>query len=135
MAAKSKQVLRQAMECEKPLRLSRGGEPSHRPFSLARRFVRDFGAVIRIDVVDVIDRGHDRTMRRIITSEFIGDQPSRFTSLAFEKTAKKTFSRTPIATTLHENVYGIPILINRTPEILALPLNSDKDFVDMPRIT
>jgi len=73
-------------------------------------------------------------MRRTITSEFVGDQPSRFTSLAFEKTAKKTFSRTPIATTLHENVYGIPILINRTPEILALPLNGDKDFVDMPRI-
>ena len=55
-----------------------GFEPSHRPFSLARRFVRDFGAVIRIDVVDVIDRGHDRPMSRIITSEFIGDQPARF---------------------------------------------------------
>jgi hypothetical protein len=62
MAAKSKQVLRQAMECEKPLRLSRGGEPSHRPFSLARRFVRDFGAVIRIDVVDVMHHRHHGPM-------------------------------------------------------------------------
>ena len=73
-------------------------------------------------------------MRRIITSEFIGDQPSRFTSLAFEKTAKKTFSRTPIATTLHENVYGIPILINRTPEILPLPLTGHEHVIDVLRV-
>jgi len=122
------------MECQESLRLSRGVEPSHRPFSLARRFVRDFGSVIRIDVVDVIYRGHDRTMSSIITSEFIGDQPSRFTSLAFEKTAEKAFSRTLIATTLHENINAIAILIHGPPQILALPLNGDKDFVDMPRI-
>ena len=122
------------MECEKPLRLSRGGEPSHRPFSLARRFVRDFGSVVRIDMVDVIHRGHDRPMSRIITSEFIGDQLSRFTSLAFEKTAEKAFSRTLIATALHENINAIAVLIDGTPQILALPLNGDKDFVDMPRI-
>jgi hypothetical protein len=134
MAAKSKQVLRQSMECEKPLRLSRGVESSHRPFSLARRFVRDFGSIVRIDVIDVIDRGHDRPMSRIITSEFVGHQPPRFSPLAFEKTAEKALSRTLIATALHENVYGIPILINGTPEILPLALNRDKDFVDMPGV-
>jgi hypothetical protein len=73
-------------------------------------------------------------MRRIITSEFIGDHPARFTSLAFEKTAKKTFSRTPIATVLHENINAIAVLIHGTPEILALALKGDKHFVDMPRI-
>jgi hypothetical protein len=134
VAAKSKQVLRQAMECEKPLRLSRRGKPTHVTFSLARRFVRDFGAVIRIDVVDVIDRGHDRPMSRIITSKFIGDQPAWLPALAFEKTAEKAFSRTLIATALHENINAIAVLIHGTPQILALPLNGDKDFVYMPRI-
>ena len=86
------------MECQESLRQSRGGEPSHRPFSLARRFVRDFGAVIRIDVVD---RGHDRPMRRIITSEFIGAQPARFTSLAFEKMAEKACSCFLVPAALH----------------------------------
>ncbi len=116
MAAKSKQVLRQSMECEKPLRLGRGGKPSHCPFSLARRFVRDFRSIVRIDVVDVIDRGHDRTMSRIITSEFVGDQPSRFTALAFDETAEKAFSCTLIAMALHENINDIAGIVNLTAE-------------------
>ena len=69
------------MECQELLRLNRGVEPSHRPFLLARRFVRGFGSVIRIDLVDVIYRGHDCTMSRVIASQFVGDQPPRFTSL------------------------------------------------------
>ena len=122
------------MECQESLRLSRVVEPSHRPFSLARRFVRAFGSVIRIDVVDVMYRGHDHTMSRIITSEFIGNQPSRFTPLAFEKTAEKAFSHTLIGAALDENINAIAVLIHGTPQILALPLDRDKHFIDMPRI-
>jgi len=54
--------------------------------------------------------------------------------LAFEKTAEKAFSRTLMATALHENISAIAVLIHGTPQILALPLNGDKNFVDMPRI-
>lgn len=111
VATEAKQVLRQSMEGEKPLRLSRSVEPSHRLFSLARRFVRDFGSVFRIDAVDVIYRGHDCPMSGIITSEFIGDQPARFTSLAFEQTAEKAFSRPLIATGLYQNINHIAILV------------------------
>ena len=66
------------MEYEKPLRLSRGGEPSHRPFSLSRRFVLDFGSVIRIDLIDVLDSRHHGPMSRIIAFEFIRNQPVWF---------------------------------------------------------
>lgn len=94
----------------------------------------DFGSVLRIDVVDVIYRGHDRTMSSIITSKYMGAQPSRFTSLAFEKTAEKAFSRTLIATELHGNIKANAVLIDGTPQILELPLNGEKDFVDRPRL-
>ena len=73
-------------------------------------------------------------MSRIIASEFVGHQLPGLTSLALKQTAEEPFSRTLIATTLHENVHGIPILINRTPEILPLPLNGDEHFVDVPDI-
>ena len=75
VAAKAKEVLCEAMECQEFLGLPWGFEPSHRPFSLARRFVRDFGSIVRIDVVDVMHRGHDRTMSSIIASEFVSHQP------------------------------------------------------------
>ena len=33
---------------------------------------------------------------------------------------------------LYQNVYGIPILINRTPEILPLLLNGNERLIDVP---
>jgi hypothetical protein len=134
VTAETKEILSEPMECQEFLGLPWGFEPSHRPFSLARRFVRDFGSIVRIDVVAVRHRGHDRTMSGIIASGFVGHQPPGFPPLAFEKTAEKAFSRMLIATALHENINAITILIDGTPQILALPLNGDKDFVDMPRI-
>jgi hypothetical protein len=79
--------------------------------------------------------GYDRAMSDVIAWEFIGYQPSRFTPLAFEQMAEEPCSRTLIATTLHEKVYSILTLINRTPEILPLPLNGHEHFIDVPRVT
>ncbi len=72
VAAKAKEILSHSVECQESLRLSRGVGSSHRPFSLARRFVRHFRSIVRIDMIDVMHRGHDRTMSRIIASEFVG---------------------------------------------------------------
>ncbi len=121
------------MECQESLRLSRGGEPSHRPFSLARRFVRDFGSVIRIDVVDVTHRRHDRPMSGVIASEFVGHQPPGFTALAFDQATKKPFSRTLIAAALHQNINDIAVVVHGPPQIVPFPLDGHKDFVDVPR--
>jgi hypothetical protein len=54
--------------------------------------------------------------------------------LAFEETAEKPFGRALIAPTLHQNIKAIAVLIDGTPQIVALPLNGDKDFVDMPGV-
>ena len=134
VAADTKKILSESMECQESLRLSRGVEPSHRSFSLARRFVRDFDSVIRIDVVDVIDRGHDRPMSRIIASKFVGHQPSGFTTLAFDETTEKPFRGTLIATALHENINGITVLVHGSPKIVLFALDGHKDFVDVPGI-
>jgi len=66
-------------------------------------------------MIEVSLREHDGAMSRITTSEFIDDQPARFTSLAFEKTAGKAFRRTLIATALHENINAIAVLTHGTP--------------------
>jgi hypothetical protein len=73
-------------------------------------------------------------MSRIITSEFIGDHLAGFTSLVLEKTAERDFTCMLIATAFHKNINAIVDLIRDLPQILALPLNGDKEFVDMSRI-
>ena len=85
-------------------------------------------------MVDVIHRGHDRTMSCIIALEFVGHQPPGFSPLAFDEKAEKPFSRALLGTALHEDINDITILIDRSPEILSLALNRDKDFVDVPGI-
>jgi hypothetical protein len=82
MTAETKEVLCETVQCQKFLGLPWGFEPSHGPFALSRGFVRDFGSVVRIDVIDVTHRWHDRAMSRIIASEFVGHQPPGLTSLA-----------------------------------------------------
>jgi hypothetical protein len=85
-------------------------------------------------MIDVCDSRHDRAMSGAIASEFVGDQPSRFTALAFDQATKKTFSCTLIAAALHQNINDIAVLIHSAPEVVALSLTRDKDFVDMPGV-
>jgi len=84
VTAETKEILSESMECQEFLGLPWGFEPSHRPFSLPRWFVRDFGSVIRIGVVNVIYRGHDLTVCHVIASEFVGDEPAWFTTLPLQ---------------------------------------------------
>ncbi len=79
-------------------------------------------------------RRHARTMSRLIASELVGHQPPGFTFLALPQTAEAPCSRTLMATTLHENVYSIPILINRRPEILPLPLTGHEHVIDVSHV-
>jgi len=73
-------------------------------------------------------------MSRIITAQFVGHQPARFPALAFEQATEKPFGCLLIAATLHQYINDIAVLIDSTPQILALPLNGDKDFINMPGI-
>ena len=73
-------------------------------------------------------------MRGVIALEFVGHQPTWFTALAFEETAKEAFCSLPIASALHQDINGIAILIDGPPQILVFPLDGDKHFVEVPRV-
>ena len=74
--------------------------------------MRDFGSIVRIDVGDVLHRGHDRTMSGRIASEFVGHQPPGFSALAFDEGTEKAFGRPLIPVALHENINDIAVLID-----------------------
>ena len=66
--------------------------------------MRHFGAVVRINMVDVTHRRHDRPMSGIIASEFIGDQTPGFAPLTFEEATEKPFRCPLIATVFHQAI-------------------------------
>ena len=96
--------------------------------------MRDFHTVVGIDLMDVLNGRHDVTVCGIVAFQFIGDEPARFTALAVDQAAKEADRSILIASLLHENINGIAVLIHGTPEIVALALDRDKYFVEMPGI-
>ena len=135
VAAEAEEILGQSMEREKLLSLLCRGKPAHVIFLLARRLMRDFHAVIGIDRIHVVDRRHDLSVSRVITAEFVSVEPARFTALAVDQAAKEAHGGLFVAPPLDEDINGIAVLIDRTPEVLMLPVNGDDDFIEVPRIT
>ncbi len=134
MAAEAKQIQGESVEHKKPLSLSRKGKPTHVTFPLASRFVRHFRSVICVDVIDMIHSRHDRAVSGGIAFQFVRDQPSGFTALAFEQPAEKAFRRLLIPSALDEKINDIAVLVHGTPQIVAFPLDGHKNFVDVPGI-
>ena len=82
----------------------------------------------------MVNGWYHRTMHCRIASKTVSDQSGGFTALALDETAEKAFSRMPIAATLDENSNDIAVPIDGAPKILPLPLNRDKQFVQVPRV-
>ena len=77
---------------------------------------------------------HDRSMSGVIAFEFVGVEPTGFAPLAFDQAAKEAGRGFFIPSSLHQDINGVAILIDRTPEILMLPVNGDDRFIEVPGI-
>ena len=98
------------------------------------RLMRDFRAIVRVGCIDVLDGWHRCAVRRIVASEFVGDQPARFTPLAFQEAAKEAYGRLFVPSWLHQKINVVTILIDGSPQILLLSLNGDKHLIKVPSI-
>ena len=70
-----------------------------------------------------------------VAAQLVGHEPHGFLSLTLQQSAKETPRCTPVPTGLYEDVDQVTVLIHRAPEILALTVDRDEDFVQEPRIS
>ena len=134
VASHAEEILDESMNGQESLRLTWRFELSHLSFSLPRRLVRDFGAIVLVLLGAMADGRHDAPMRRRIASQLVGDQPTRHAALTFQQLAEKPFGG-PVATRLDEDVDDVAILIDGTREILPLSLDRDEDLVQVPCVS
>ena len=69
-----------------------------------------------------------------VATQLVGHETRRFLSLTFQESPKESSRRAPVPTGLDEDIDQVTVLIHRAPEILALTVDRDEDFVQEPRI-
>ena len=96
--------------------------------------MRNLGAIIGIllDVVAYL-RQHS-SLRCAVTFQFVGDHSERPRALTTHQSANESLGCALIAARLQQNIDDVSILIDRTPEVVLLAIDSDEQFVQIPDV-
>ena len=94
-----------------------------------------FGAIVRVLGRVVGDTGHDVPLGNSVAAQLVGHERTRFLALTLQELSEESPRRTPVPTGLDEKVNQVTVLVHGTPQILALTVDRDEDFVQKPRIS
>ena len=127
MSAHSEEILDHRLDRREALQMRSRFEAPHLAFTLSRRLVRDFGAVVRI-LIRAVDHGrHHRAARCRVTAELVGDQPARDTAFAFQQLPEEPDRSTTIPARLHQDVEHVTVLVHGPPQILLAAVERDEE--------
>src|SRR6516162_7688405 len=96
--------------------------------------MRVLTAVVEGATLAVFDPRQDLALRRAVALALLGDDHPWHVLQTLEQRAKKLLRRVRIAPALHQNVEDIIVLVHRTPERMALPVDRQKHLVEVPLV-
>lgn len=96
--------------------------------------MRNLGAVVSVLSGVVGYLRQDCSLRCTVALEFVGDDPERLSVLTAHQPTEESLGCTLIAARLQQNIDHVSVLINGTPEILLLAVDSDEQFVQIPDV-
>ena len=123
------------MDAQKPLRLTVKAKAVHLPLLLSSRFVRHFSTIVGVPVLAVRHGRQQVTLGCGVTAKFVGGNCEGRSGLRAQHLSKETPRCLRVLALLDEDLDEITILVDGTPEISALTLDRDDDFVEKPSIT
>src|SRR5262249_3244476 len=109
-------------------------EPAHMPLSLSGVLMRDFSAIVSVAASVVGHMRQHRSECGSITLQLVSDDPKWFFALVSQQSLKESLGCTPIPMRLNENVDDVAVLIDGTPKVLLLAVDSHEQLVQMPSI-
>ncbi len=110
-------------------------EPSHLPFSLSGRLVRDLRPVVAPLILHVPDIRQKLSASCPVATQLVGYDHARHVAYTLQEFHEEALCRPLVTAFLHQNVEYIAVLIDRPPEVTTLAVDADEDFVEEPRIT
>jgi hypothetical protein len=90
--------------------------------------------VVQIAALSVFYPWQYLTPRCAVALELIRDEHPGDILTAFEQLTEELLRRLFVPPALHEDVEDIVVLIHRSPEGMTLPVNGQKDFIQVPFI-
>ena len=120
------------MEGEKPLRVPSRFESAHLPFPLAGWLMRGFGSIVGVPLHTVSHVAEDASHGSGVASQFVGNDPQWFGTLAAQESSKESLCGALITMRLDQNVDHVAVLIHGTPQILLLAVDSNEDLIQVP---
>jgi hypothetical protein len=119
---------------EEALGLTGRLEPPHGTFPLTGGLMGIFGAIIQVSVLPMLHTGEDLPFGCAIARQLIGDDHSGNIRQPFEELPEELLGGVRVAPPLHQDIEHVAILVDGAPEIVPLPVNGEKDFIQVPLV-
>ena len=94
----------------------------------------DFGPIVFVLACSMDHRREDVPMCCPVILQLVGDQLPRCLSLLFQDLTKEALSDSAISPLGDQNIDHVSILIDSPPQIEALTLDGDEEFIDVPDV-
>ena len=107
----------------------------HVALALPRELVGDFGPVVGVTRGVIHDRRHDDSVRGAVAPKPIGDEAACDAAGPLEQESKEPGGCVAVPAGLEQDVDHIAVLVDRTPEVLALPANGHEEFVQVASVS
>src|SRR4051812_35756049 len=94
--------------------------------------MRHLSAVVEVAALSVLYARQNVTLGSGVALELVGDDDPRGVLQALQQLAKEALGGFGVAPALHQDVEHVPVLIDRTPEIMQLATDAEKHLVHKP---
>jgi hypothetical protein len=96
--------------------------------------MRVLTAIIEIATLAMLHPGHHLAFSGGVALELICNDHPRNVLQAFEQLFEELLGRLLVATTLHQDIQDVIVLIHRSPQVMASAVNGEKHLIEMPLI-
>src|SRR5262249_27096003 len=91
--------------------------------------------VIEIATLAMFHPGQDLPFGRAITLELVRDDHPWHVLQALKQLAKELLRRLLVAAALHQDIQHVVVLVDSAPQVMALAIDRQKDFIKMPFVS
>jgi hypothetical protein len=94
--------------------------------------MRVFATVIEVATLPVLHPRQNLALSRTITLELVRDDHPWHVLQALEQLAKELLGGVLVAPALHQDIQHVVVLVDSAPQVMALAIDGQEDFIKMP---